>query len=294
VRSVRPYIPVFVQPLAASALGGSTLAGLPLAGPLAASPIAGPGALAPDGVVALDASRAGVADCKVALPAYINGSNPFLLLLDQDQDPSFSPEALEALGVCLFSPAYLRWEGKPVVAIKGGTDILTSLSEAGWGDIQVWSLSSASFSQQLKDDQIPLWLGPGTALWDTDVKDPFFGHWAYVGSYVFFSSAEAEQEFLLSLQTDPLTQKALDAYLDAQTQINKIKDEQRILEDRLKAAAVIVETVRTKYKEDYDTLYAFHHREYTPLPLWFKRLGQLVKVMTGKRTLKSLIQRNKA
>jgi hypothetical protein len=248
--------------------------------------------LAPEAVVALDASRAGVADCKVALPAYINGSNPFLLLLDQDQ--GFSPEALEALGVCLFSPAYLRWEGKPVVAIKGGTAILASLSEAGWGDIQVWSLSSASLSQQLKDDQIPLWLGPGTGLGDTDVKDPFFGHWAYVGSYVFFSSAEAEQDFHLSLQTDPLTQKALDAYLDAQTQINKIKDEQRILEDRLKAAAVIVETVRTKYKEDYDTLYAFHHREYTPLPLWFKRLGQLVKVMTGKRTLKSLIQRNKA
>ncbi len=281
---------MFVQPLAGSSLAASPLSGSSLAG----SPLAGLGALGPDAVVALDASRAGVADFKVELPAYINGANPFLLLLDQDQDQGFSPEALEALGVCLFSPAYLRWEGKPVVAIKGGTAILASLSEAGWGDIQVWSLSSASLSQQLKAYQIPLWLEPGTALRDTDFKEQFFGHWAYVGSYVFFSSPEVEHDFLLSLQTAPLTQKAFAAYLDAQTQITKIKDEQRILEDRLKAAAVIVETVRTKYKEDYDTLYAFHHREYTPLPRWFKRLGQLVKVMTGKRTLKSLIQRNKA
>lgn len=239
---------------------------------------------------------------KTDLPAFINGHRPFLLLLDQDL--AFSPDALEALGVCLFSPAYLRWEGKPVVAIKGAvsTEVLW---EAGWEDIQVWPLSSESLTDQLRVRQSPLWVEPGAQPDDIDIKASFFGHWDYVGSYVFFgglapeggpaaSASAAEHAFQLSLQTDPLTQKAIDAYLDAQTQIKELKAERRILEDRLKASTVIVETVRTKYKEDYDTLYAFHHREYTPLPLWFKRLGQLLKVMTGKRTLKSLIQRNKA
>jgi hypothetical protein len=36
----------------------------------------------------------------------------------------------------------------------------------------------------------------------------------------------------------------------------------------------------------------FYHYEYEILPLWFKRLGHIVKVLTGKRTFKSLFKDN--
>jgi hypothetical protein len=70
-------------------------------------------------------------------------------------------------------------------------------------------------------------------------------------------------------------------------------EDQRVLEDRLKSAATILSVIRGKYKDDYDTLYSWHHSEYTVLPLWFKRLGQVVKVLTGKRTFRSLFDKNK-
>jgi hypothetical protein len=198
-----------------------------------------------------------------------------------------------------------------VVAVWG--EISDRMDEAlkawGWGDLFYWSLPKSPLPYQLRRYQSPLWIEPGDKMsregmpihheWDLDFREQFFGHWDYVGSHVFFSggnnAAALEQSFfeacISSLQGDALLEKAIDAYGDAQMQIRGLKEEQRILEDRLKSAVVIVETVKNSYKEDYDTLYAFHHREYTPLPLWFKRLGQLVKVMTGKRTLKSLFQK---
>jgi hypothetical protein len=36
----------------------------------------------------------------------------------------------------------------------------------------------------------------------------------------------------------------------------------------------------------------FYHNEYEILPLWYKRVGHIIKVLTGKRTLKSLFKKN--
>ena len=46
------------------------------------------------------------------------------------------------------------------------------------------------------------------------------------------------------------------------------------------------------YKKQVTELLDFYNTEYEVLPMWFKRLGQIVKVLTGKRTFKSLYNDN--
>ena len=43
-------------------------------------------------------------------------------------------------------------------------------------------------------------------------------------------------------------------------------------------------------KKRADELLAWYHKEYEALPLWYKRLGHVIKVFTGKRTFKSLFK----
>lgn len=41
-------------------------------------------------------------------------------------------------------------------------------------------------------------------------------------------------------------------------------------------------------EKEYHDLYNWYHKEYEVLPLWYKRLGHIIKVLSGKRTFKSL------
>jgi uncharacterized protein with von Willebrand factor type A (vWA) domain len=42
-------------------------------------------------------------------------------------------------------------------------------------------------------------------------------------------------------------------------------------------------------EEEMRRILEFYHREYEVLPLWYKRFGHILKVLTGKRSLKSLL-----
>ena len=47
-------------------------------------------------------------------------------------------------------------------------------------------------------------------------------------------------------------------------------------------------TSLNRYKRQIKELLGFYKNEYEILPLWYKRLGHIIKVLTGKRTFKSL------
>ena len=229
------------------------------------------------------------------LPMLINGAHPFLLLLD-----AMPADAAEALGLCLFSPRYLRVEGRPVVATTGNTPIDPSALEAlGWEDVLIWTLPGESFEAQLRDRTE----GP-IACRASSHSDPgglFFSRWTNIGAYIFFWENDAERAFSTSCREALIRQagesgmglltQAISAYLDEAARVNAMAEKQRVLEDRMRSSATIISVIRSKYKDDYDTLYKWHHNEYTVLPLWFKRLGQVVKVLTGKRTVRSLFHK---
>jgi len=46
------------------------------------------------------------------------------------------------------------------------------------------------------------------------------------------------------------------------------------------------------YRKQITEIANFYNNEYEILPLWYKKLGHLIKVLTGKRTLKSLFNDN--
>lgn len=208
-----------------------------------------------------------------ALPRWINGNAPFLLFLD-------GADATEALGLCLFSPHYLRIGGKPVVA--GPADV-SLLKENGWGDFLHWAT--------------PLFI-------TSDAAADFYNDTKRIGSYIFFEDLAQETAFRESCaralermgvspgsEGEVLLFSILSAYTDALARVTEAEEAQRVTADRLKSAEVIVSVTRTKYKEDYDTLYNWHHSQYTVLPLWYKRVGQVIKVLTGKRTPRSLFRK---
>ena len=45
-----------------------------------------------------------------------------------------------------------------------------------------------------------------------------------------------------------------------------------------------------RYKKQITELMKFYNQEYEILPLWYKRFGHIIKVITGKRTFKSLFK----
>jgi hypothetical protein len=45
-------------------------------------------------------------------------------------------------------------------------------------------------------------------------------------------------------------------------------------------------------EQEYYDLKTWYHNEYEVLPLWYKRMGHIVKVLTGKRSLRSLFTDN--
>lgn len=47
------------------------------------------------------------------------------------------------------------------------------------------------------------------------------------------------------------------------------------------------------YKEQYDIIKNWYHDQYEILPLWFKRLGHVVKIVSGKKSIKSYLKKNK-
>lgn len=51
-------------------------------------------------------------------------------------------------------------------------------------------------------------------------------------------------------------------------------------------------TPDTGYKKQIKEITDFYNTEYEILPLWYKRLGHIIKVLTGKRTFKSLLNDN--
>jgi hypothetical protein len=51
-------------------------------------------------------------------------------------------------------------------------------------------------------------------------------------------------------------------------------------------------TTIVRYKKQITELLKFYKNEYEILPLWYKRFGHIVKVLTGKRTFRSLFNDN--
>jgi len=249
----------------------------------------------------------------------IKSDIPFLILVNDPKHPPLkgtAPEMSDLIAMCLFSKSYIRHEDNPVMAFErqetdspDATDeyensLIAHLQLQGWPVITRWDLSlSISFREQV------LWKAEGPLLVRDQEHDTNFllTHFlsvpSYAGSYIFFKGSGSRSAEMLekdfstccqnAMRDAPLFGQYLFYYLRAKKEAEESYKERKVLKERLDNAEMTIGIVRVKYKDDYDLLFRWYQNEYEVLPLWYKRCGHIIKVLMGRRTLKSLFYKDK-
>lgn len=229
--------------------------------------------------------------CREALRQLITGDNPFLLLPDTPDDSlddtlDRAPDTLfEIIALCMFSRQYIRIEGMPVLPWQAAPSpgLIRRLQAQGWPEIRQWDLRHAH------------WLTGQHQV--AGLADTILG--ATDQPCIFIEGHDLRQTIALEealhrhctalLQDNPPLQALLTEKNQLQKKLDTLKSKHRVLQERMHNAETTIGIIRSKYKDDYDTLFSWYQQEYEALPLWYKRFGQLIKVLTGKRTAKSLV-----
>ena len=250
----------------------------------------------------------------------IQGENPFLLLIrveEKERGKGIAPEIAELITLCLFSKNYILQAGSPVIAyfdrtkdhqetLAGGSLelLISQIKRQGWATITLWPLSSLlSFQEQIleKKDR-PLFLQQ-IDFDETLLLDHYFPDPDLLDKAIFFKrpdsgDAESLERSFSSLcasaiRQQPLFMNYLTHYLPVKKALAETATKNGILKERLRNAESTIELVRTKYKDDYEILFNWYQKEYEVLPLWYKRFGHILKVITGKRSFRSLFNDDK-
>jgi regulator of replication initiation timing len=256
---------------------------------------------------------------KDVLKQLIEGNNPFLLLIHDDgnTDGILPKEIVEIIELCLFSSNYIQVDEIPVIAfIKRSTtteklpgdstvsgQLSSFLKKQGWHSIKEWKVyAERSFSRQLAEAN-----GQPLLLTHIDfdarlISDEFFRDNRFIGNYLFFKGNSLEESLLLEQEFLSICQVIVEegSFLEScikenmalKIRLRESHKKNKVLQERLNNAETTIEIIKSKYKDDYDNLFKWYHQEYEILPLWFKRLGHIVKVFTGKRAFLSLFSDN--
>lgn len=220
-----------------------------------------------------------------ALDTLIQGDHPFLVLLDTPD--KYDGDLFEYITLCLFSPNYIRIGDAPVIGFQSSSPaaLIARLQQQGWPDIVQWNIP---FIRRLTQrHEIP------------DITDGLLTGTS-VSKYIFIHGKDLDDTLTLeqalhrhcsdilndnpSLRTLVLQKQKMQERLDA------LEKDNRTLRERLHNTETTVGIIRNKYKDDYDILFNWYQKEYEALPLWYKRVGHVIKVLTGKRSAKSLFR----
>ncbi|HVU57518.1 MAG TPA: hypothetical protein VHD83_20785 [Puia sp.] len=215
----------------------------------------------------------------------VTGDRPFTLVLP----PTPHPSLFEYIALLLCSRNYIYSDGSPLFIFDSppSTAFRLSLEQQGWHAItcQVPDPGRILTSQ----DQIPV-RAEGLILQAYTMKEEFL----FIDGRDFLDTLSLEQlldQYCQDLLLDhPLLETWVLQRRELQNRLDKLTNKNKITEERLHNAETTIGIIRSKYKDDYDILFNWYQQEYEALPRWYKRFGQLLKVLTGRRTLKSLLQ----
>ncbi|HEX9510833.1 MAG TPA: hypothetical protein VF939_10135 [Puia sp.] len=120
----------------------------------------------------------------------------------------------------------------------------------------------------------------------------FFLHSATQLSNLIRSLTGVEEDLL---RHSPSTYYLLERVKTLESAKKEIESEIGILEekaDSLKSYYTFYNQPDSGYKKKIAEIVEFYKNEYEILPLWYKRFGHIIKVLTGKRTFRSLYNDN--
>jgi hypothetical protein len=231
------------------------------------------------------------------------GSLPFTLTLDI-RTP-LTAEGIRFITSFLFIPSYASAGGQRVILLTGMPDLLADagsllsayLSAQGFADVMITIIPSIPPNYaELTATTAPLLIRSVIQL------EAYYTRLIQNGPYhnndIFFYSADPDNlpTVLSALQTAEARLRQSNPELYASLQTNQALQKELYslgrrysgTEMELKHYKQYVEILRsdhvTKELQDYYT------REYEILPRWYKRFGQIIKVLTGKRTFRSLFR----
>ena len=234
-------------------------------------------------------------------------------LLDRVFDPAFSltldigspitPENIRAITAILFQPGYFHAGDKRMVHLmstlpaKMLTDISASLKEylllQGISDL---SLYRTGISENESSPGDPLCFHDPAGLTDHYAADLQAGRIQEQPLFFCAASTELLQSAYLSLKTAedhikrhfPGVYSLISQYRLQEKELYSVRSTLSATAMELANQRQYVDILRsnhaTKELQDHYT------REYEILPLWYKRFGQIIKVLTGKRTFRSLFR----
>jgi hypothetical protein len=245
-----------------------------------------------------------------AIECLIKGNTPFLLVITRNTNLP-DDRIIELIILCLFSKNYIQSGTRPVIAFlyehageweewgRLFSEVLISkLTAQGWPSIRLWNIYEQSLRRQIEENKEAPLVVTQVDVDETWLEKNYCFNFRYVGDYIFFkrstlrAAIELEQYFAGLCNTiishAPVLKDALEEYMLLKKKCMGQEVENAVLEERLRNAQTTIEVIRSKYKDDYEQLITWYHNEYEILPLWFKRLGHIVKVLMGKRSFKSL------
>ena len=114
----------------------------------------------------------------------------------------------------------------------------------------------------------------------------------------FLSEQQQAEKHLIA--NEPLVYRFILQLQNKEAELQQYKALVRALTEDLSSKKAYLDFLLGKFKEGGDNvdlneimkIKKFYHREYEVLPLWYKRFGHLIKVVSGKRTFKSLFNDN--
>lgn len=228
----------------------------------------------------------------------------FMIALDENDSPD---QVIQVLMHCVFCDNYLFVGASPVFLFynsQPGNErgpvfrkaISNKLSQQGFHSIVEWG--SGSVAGEPGDSLHPEVISDDTELDTPWIFDHILRDFRSLSNYLVFdfdSPREAvsyEKHLALAcesyLQKEPLLSEGLREYIARRQENEILLSENRKLKQQQAADQKTIGVIRTKYKDDYENLFKWYHNEYEILPMWYKKIGQLIKVIMGKRTFKSL------
>jgi hypothetical protein len=205
----------------------------------------------------------------------------------------FTPEFLRAIASFLFLPGYLRIGALPVIHLKGDAEDLLREQER--------VLSAYLCGQGFRGQYVPIVLSGAVFRSPEEVAGHYGRQLQAVDDpdkdiYFHFTAGGDVQRVLLALQgverqlhkENPGLFALLKNYRALGKELPALRARLAVLEAELVNQQLYVGVLQSgsQAKEIQD----FYNREYETLPLWYKRLGHIVKVLSGKRTFRSLFR----
>lgn len=214
----------------------------------------------------------------------MTGDRPFALLLSSSPHPSL----IEYIILLLCCRNYIRVEGSPLLVFNNppSATFRTGLEQQGWHTITCLIPDTERILSS--QDQIPV-RADRLIFQAYSMPEEFF----FISGRDFLDTLSLEQsldQYCHELLLDhPLLETWILQRRQLQNRLDQLNNKNKVTEERLHNAETTIGIIRNKYKDDYDTLFNWYQQEYEALPRWYKQFGQLIKVLTGRRSLKSLL-----